>query len=291
MSAPQLLRRRIKSIQNTRQITKAMELVAASKMRRAQTEVLQSRPYSNEGLMLIRKLSNQIDRSTHPLLSHRLINKILLIAVTSNRGLAGAYNTLILREVIRYLEHNQEKKIDLIIIGRKGQDVLVKIVADPSKLSIVATYTNFPTHPTWNDITPIAKTAIDGFCSGQYDAVKIAYTQFHSTVKQEPKIEELLPLPNGINNQQSTINNHVDYQFEPTPDVVFDFILPRTIEVQVYHRILEAIASEHSARMVAMKNASDNALEIIGDLQLTYNSARQTKITEELLEITSTSGV
>lgn len=285
MSSLQLIHRRIKSIRNTRQITKAMELVAASKMRRAQAETLQSRAYSSESLIMIRTLSDKIDQSIHPLLAHRRIDHILLIVVTSDRGLAGAYNSILIRQIVKYLLENSGKKFSLVTIGKKGRDVLARLAGEANGINIVASYTNFPPHPIWSDITPIAKMAIDGFSSSQYDSVQIAYTHFHSTVKQEPKIDQLLPLSNSINNQQPTAKNHFDYQFEPTPDMIFDFILPRTIEVQIYQRVLEAIASEHSARMVAMKNASDNASEIIDDLRLTYNSVRQAKITQDLMEI------
>lgn len=299
MPSPQILRRRIKSIQSTKQITKAMELVAASKMRRAQNQTLQSRPYAADGFTLVKNLSSRIDRSSHPLLSSRQTSNILLIVVTSDRGLAGAYNTLLLREVIKFIQQAKNQIVYIITIGRKALDVLRKI----DGLNIVASYIEFPPHPMIQDVAPITKSAIDGFSETKYDSVRIAYTHFHSTLKQEPRLEELLPLTNrlsdeglaaskdSVSNDQPLVSQMQNYKIEPNPDVVFDFILPRMIETQIYQRILEAIASEQSARMVAMKNASDNAGEIIGDLQLTYNAARQSKITQELLEITSASNM
>lgn len=303
----QHIKQRIKSIRSTSQITKAMELVSAAKMRKAQAQAQASRPYALHGREIIEMLSGRVDRKKHALLANRKVEKIALIVISSDKGLAGSYNTLLTREVAKFIKENQDKKIDIITVGKKGEKALLSLGFKPT-----ASFADIATHPNFSDIIPIGKIAIDGFIDLIYDQVIVAYTHFHSTIKQEAKVAVLLPIngvsPEGKSGSQAPQEgeaalprrgreaiedtsfadgrSNLLYKFEPNQDKVLDFILPRMIETNFYQFLLEAIASEHSARMVAMKNASDNASDIIGDLTLTYNSARQAKITQELLEIT-----
>lgn len=291
----QQIRRRIKSIKSTAQITKAMELVAAVKMRKAQQQALQSRSYSQIGLEIIKLLSDILERKIHPLLAYRKVQTILFIVVTSDRGLAGSYNTLVIREALKFINQNSDKKIDIVTVGKNGERAVSALGKNP-----MAIFNDLPHHPTFSDIAPIAKLGLDDFINKTYDQVTICYTHFVSTIRQEVKVATMLPIAqnaqvavsaSGVIKQAERLsdlsNSAVEYKFEPSQDKILDFILPRMIETNVYQAILEAIASEHSARMVAMKNATDNAKDLVGDLTLTYNSARQAKITQELLEITN----
>lgn len=279
----QHIKQRIKSIKSTSQITKAMELVSAAKMRKAQEQAQRSRPYIQHGREIIELLVGKVDRKKHALLANREVKKIILIVIASDKGLAGSYNTLVTREVAKFLQDNSDKHIDIVAVGKKGEKAALLLGKQPT-----ASFVDLPTHPSFSDITPIGKIAIDGFLNATYDQVVVAYTHFHSTIKQEARVATLLPIANHtqITPESSRISD-LDYKFEPNQDKVLDFIVPRMVETNFYQFLLEAIASEHSARMVAMKNASDNAGELIDDLTLTYNSARQTKITQELLEIVS----
>lgn len=277
MPSLQLYRRRIRSIANTRQITKAMELVAASKMRRAQDQATRSREYASVTDQFIGLLSAVTKPSDHPLLVRKKVEKALMVVITSDRGLAGVYNSQLLRTVLEFEAANQQFTLAYLTIGKRGQNFLSR-----TGKTIVATFTKFPDHPTTLDTRDIAKIATDGFLRNEYDAIHIAYTNFVSMVKQTAEVAQLLPIV-----LPSAPPPASEYTFEPVKDEILEFILPRALETILYQRILESIASEHSSRMIAMKNASDNAKELIDDLTLTYNSARQAKITQELSEITS----
>lgn len=285
MPNTQGLRRRIKSISNTRQITKAMEMVAASKMRRAQEATLKTRAYAHQALALLTNLSGRVNKELHPLLDERDVKSILAIIVTSDKGLCGGYNGQVLRTAGQFLRENEGKNIDIITIGKRGQNFLKRF-----PVNIVATFNDFPTYPTSLDANPIAKLAIEGFMKGQYDQVVLVFTEFVSTLRQVPTAKPILPLSlikiselleETIEEQSYTY----EYVYEPGTEKVLEYILPRLTEAQVFHTILESIASEHSARMMAMRSATDNASELIDDLTLTYNSMRQASITQELAEV------
>lgn len=282
MASLQLYRRRIKSINSTRQITKAMELVAASKLRRAQDQTLRLREYASITSEFVKLLSSVVDPKSHPLLTKPKVApglaKKLIIVITSDRGLAGAYNSQMLRKVVE-LESEKHGAIEYVTIGKKGQDFLTRI-GKP----IVATFTKFAPHPSIQDIAPIVKLASNGFLNKEYKSIHIAYTEFVSTIKQIPQVVQLLPLQStSLPVYQQT--RVPEYQFEPSRDDVLEFVLPRALEMVIYRAILESIAAEHSSRMIAMKSASDNAKELVDDLTLSYNSVRQAKITQELAEI------
>lgn len=287
MSNTQLLRRRIKSISNTRQITKAMELVAASKMRKAQNQVLLSRPYAHVIDHVLQTLGSGIDRKHHPLLrntSPQNKKKVAFVLIAPDKGLAGSLVTNIMRETLQFINNNNENELNVITVERKARDFILKTGA-----SIIADFASLQSPPTLRDTNPIARLIIDGFTKGSFDEVYIAYTRFINTVSQKPIINKILPIDNTKQNQQDIPSQEesVDFKFEPSSGEILESLLPRYIEIGIYQAAAEASASEHSARMVAMKNASDNAKDIIYDLQLTYNTTRQGAITQELAEVTA----
>ncbi|MDP3997390.1 MAG: ATP synthase F1 subunit gamma [Candidatus Andersenbacteria bacterium] len=287
MAKTQTIRRRIRSVKNINQITKAMEMVAASKLRRAQENALRSRMYSSsarEALAYLRLLSKSRD---HELFSHRPVTNRLFVVFTSDRGLAGAYNSNILKKLTETLQRYQNNGgVKLIVIGNKGAQFTGRL---RTTANIVGTYTNWPAEPSTADLQPIVRTAIKLYRQKSVDSVNIIYTDFVSTIKQEVVIREILPInPAAIlPNIKTSGATQPDTLFEPSPAAVLNFIVPRFIETQIYQANLEAIASEQAMRMMSMKNASDNAHDIIDDLTLTFNGARQAAITQELAEISA----
>lgn len=281
------LKRKIRSIGNTRQITKAMQMVAASKMRRAQEAVLGTRAYSQAGYEVMRRLRDYAAKEqhlTHPLLQARPINHSALVVITSDRGLAGAYNSNVMRKALEFLG-SSSALVDVVTIGRKGQEAFARLGIQP-----VASFTDFPTRPGSNDIVSIAKLTVDGFLEHRYDQVNVVYTKFYSTLRQQPTRQQILPIESASEDESEPGRSSTFYQFEPEPTVVLGYVVPRLVEMQLLQTLLESIASEHSARMLAMRNATDNASELIEDLQLTYNSVRQANITRELSEIIAGAG-
>lgn len=273
------IKTRIRSIKNTSQITRAMEMVAATKMRRAQNAVLASRPYSERLRNVIGALSKLSEGAElDPLLTWREPNRILYLVLTSDRGLAGALNSNVLGFLARQmLERNRPARV--ITVGRKGRDFAVR-----RRLDLLAEFSNISDRPSYLDVLPIARVATGAYRRGEVDEVRLVFQQFVSTLVQKPTERVLLPVQEL---DESAAAEYVDFIFEPSPAAVLAALLPRYVEVQVYQAILEAQASEQSARMVAMRNATQNAKELIGELTLTYNKARQESITKELLEIAS----
>ncbi|MBT3690038.1 ATP synthase F1 subunit gamma [bacterium] len=285
------IQRRIKSIGNTKKVTKAMEMVAASKMRKAIANVLATRSYSNLAWDLVKTLASRTDSKYHPLLEKRAkVKKIGLVLITSNRGLCSGFNAAIINRSIKYITKNEDAEVELIVLGDKGKDFMSKkghkIVAEFEKLDITTNIT---------EITPLAKLLVDDFIEAKYDKVVLAYTDFISTLVQKPRVLELLPI-NSDNvdkdlgqvtgeSEKDLEHKEFEYLFEPSPDEVLSELLPRLIEMQIYQAILESDASEHSARMVAMRGASDAASDMIDDLTLIFNKARQSSITSELADI------
>lgn len=286
MSNTQQLRRRIKSISNTRQITKAMELVAASKMRKAQNQVLASRPYSNVIEYVLHAVGSGVERTKHPLLRSSQsgpTQKIAFILIAPDKGLAGSLVSNIMRETLQFINQNNANELHVITIERKARDFILK-----TGKTIVADFASLQSPPTLRDTNPIARLVIDGFTQNTFDQVYIAYTHFINTVSQKPVIKKILPIENSQpEHDESAQSGTREFNFEPSSDDILESLLPRYIEVEIYQAVAEAAASEHSARMVAMKNASDNAKDIIYDLQLTYNTTRQGAITQELAEVTA----
>jgi F-type H+-transporting ATPase subunit gamma len=273
------IQRRIKSVRNISQVTRAMEMVAASKMRRAQNATLASRAYAEKSWEVLRYVAAQPGRSKvlHPLLEQReQINNILLILITSDRGLCGAFNVNILRAAFDFIKQ-ADKPVKLVTIGRRGRDIAMRAGKD-----VIAEFTGLSEKPSMLDIGPIAKIAIQEFLAGRVDQVEIAYTDFVNVIVQKPQVKQLLPIetPKERNEGGGAV-----YLYEPSPEVILDSILPRFTELQIYQALLESVASEHSARMVAMRNATENAHELIDSLTLVMNKARQWNITREMLDI------
>lgn len=274
-----LIKRRIRSIRNTAKITKAMQLVAASKMRRAQERALQGRPYDQKLRQVIANLmaAHCRDRGEdlHPLLSRRKVNRIGIIHITADRGLCGGLNSNVNRRSAS-LVLERGVSVEFVAVGRKGRDFLLR-----TGQKMVAEFTRLGDKPKVTDIQPIARIAVDDYLKGQVDEVNIVYPQFVTTTTQRPVVQRLLPVEPAI----FPAKQNVDYIFEPEPGFVLDHLLPRFAEMEIYHAILETIASEQSARMVAMKSATDNAGEIVEELTLEHNKARQEMITKELLDL------
>lgn len=295
------IRRKIKSIKNTRQITKAMELVAASKMRRAVANTLALRPYARLAQALLQNLSDKTSENLHPLLAKREVKKVLVIVVATDRGLCGGLNTQLFRKFSEYLKSEQSKsnppEISFIAIGKKAQDFLRR-----TGQKVIAAYGAMSNHPTLRDSYAVSRMVLQDYTNSVYDKIMLIYTDYISVVNQKPSVRRLLPLSRYalgemISEIETKIHNApgtqmeaaavTEYKFEPSPDRVLEMLLPRLTEMQVYQAILEASASEHSARMFAMRNASDNASEFIDDLTLAYNQIRQASITAELAEISA----
>jgi len=277
------LKRRIGSVKNTRQITKAMELVAASKMRRATESAHRGRAYREAAHSLLSRLTTISDINEHPLFRKRPIKHRLYVVITSDRGLAGAYNANIIKMLTRALRQDRTDnvKTSVIVVGKRGAQFIRRI----ENLDLIAAYSDFGDHPDANDIRPILNTIIELYTDEKVDDVQLLYTIHRSNILQEAQSLALLParLDESIKVTGEGLSNTT---FEPSVEVVLDNATERLLEVQIWQAMLESIASEHSMRMLAMKNATDNAGEIIDDLTLEYNTARQAKITQELAEIT-----
>ena len=271
------LRRRAKSIKNIEQLTRAMQLVAASKMRRAQEAVLASRPFEEKLRSVLNELAPYADPEISPLLRAREVKRVGIVLITSERGLVGPMNTILLRQVLRFSA--QQPAASYIGVGRKGINSLRRLRAP-----IVAEFT-VPDRPSSDDTNAIARAAVEEFTSGDVDEVHLAFTKFVNTIRQEPTIRRLLPVIPEDEDRDDTAP--IQYLFEPDPATVLGAILPRLIEVAVYQAVLESKASQFSAQMVAMRNATEAAGDLIGELTLAANKARQTRITKEMLEIAS----
>ena len=278
MANIRLIRRRTRGVQGIVKITRAMEMIATSKMRRAQQRGLAGRPYSEKISQVLADLAAlpQAGDSLHPLLQRRPITKVAIVHITPDRGLCGGLNANVNRRTASFILE-QSIPVTLIAVGRKGLDFMRRYGRD-----IRAEFTRLGDRPSLLDTLPISRIIIDDYTNGIIDMVYIVYAQFISTMVQRPILQQILPIePAAIPKVQN-----VDYIYEPSPDEVLGELLPRFVEMQVYHAILESIASEQSARMVAMRNATENANELIQDLTLMYNKARQESITNELLDIT-----
>jgi len=279
------IRRRIRSVKNTKQITKAMELVSASKMRRAQEAALASREYAKLANQILTRLRELTDVSGHPLFKQRQITSRLYVVVTSDRGLAGAYNSNVLRAFAAELKADAEAKVasSAILIGKQAARFAGRI----DQLNIIGAYDHISENPTADDVAPIITTILNLFRRSnskiQVDAVDLIYTNYVSSLTQAVTHHRLLPAAFTVTPMSVGLESAI---FEPSPEIVLEQVTERLIEVQLLQGLYESQASEQSARMMAMKTASDNATELIDDLTLAANTARQAAITQELAEIT-----
>ncbi|MFA5791623.1 MAG: ATP synthase F1 subunit gamma [Candidatus Paceibacterota bacterium] len=298
MAGTKEIKRRIKSVKNTKKITKAMELVAASKMKRAVSSTLASRLYAEYSWEILTSIVKNLEENTHPLFLEREIKNnqqnILIVLITSNRGLCGAYNAQIIKKTISLLKLNQNNsvknnKIDFITVGKKG-DVSMRRIGS----NVIASFFDLPDNISLSDILPISKLVIDEYNASHYNKVLIIYTDFISALNQKPNIKQILPISktdlkeliNSLEKEKST-EKKTDYLFEGDFDALIVSLAEKITRMQIYQMLLESNASEQSSRMVAMKNASEASDEMISDLTLAFNKARQANITREISEISA----
>ncbi|HEU4830984.1 MAG TPA: ATP synthase F1 subunit gamma [Candidatus Saccharimonadales bacterium] len=280
MASTQIIKSRIRSVKSTKQITKAMQLVAASKMRRAQEATSASSPYTQAARALLTALSGHTSVRTHPLFVHRPVKSRLLIVIASDKGLAGAYNSNIAKVYTHELRNDRTAKIasKTITIGRKAAQFVARI----KNVDVLGFYEDLPDRPDGRELRAILDTARDMFVSGDVDAVDIIFTEYINSLHQEARVTRLLPA--GF----EPMDDHhaaTDALYEPSTEEVLDSVVYRLVGAQIFQALLEARASEYSMRMLAMKNATDNASDLIDDLTLAMNKARQGAITQELAEI------
>ena len=280
MPSVRQIKRRIRSVQNTSKISKAKSMIAASKMRRTQEAALEGRPYSENMIALMSDIISQMgdDDYSHPLLEVREEKVANLIILSPDRGLTGGLNSNINRAVAEFvsLKKKNNIQVDTMAIGKKGRDFVSNL-----NFNLKAEIIGISDKPSLLDITPPVSIAIDSFQNKKIDSIYIAYAKFINTTNQKPVVEPILPIDSSVLNN----NEALGYIFEPSPAEIFSKLLPRFVEMQVFHALLESIASEQSARMVAMRNATDNANEMVEDLTLVMNKVRQESITGELLDI------
>jgi len=282
MAAGKEIRTKIKSVENTRKITKAMEMVAASKMRKAQDRMKAARPYAEKIARVAAHLAYAHTEYKHPFVIARDVKRVGLIVVTSDKGLCGGLNTNALRVVVGQMKQWEAAGvgIDVTAIGNKGLGFMQRLGA-----SVVSQLTNIGDTPRLDTLIGPVKVMLDAYMDGRIDALHLVYNRFINTMKQEPTLIQLLPLKQVEDAEEASLKTHWDYIYEPDAKPVVDGMLMRYIESLVYHGVAENIACEQSARMVAMKAASDNAKDVIGELKLVYNKTRQAAITKELSEI------
>jgi F-type H+-transporting ATPase subunit gamma len=280
MASLKSIRKRINSVRNTRQITKAMKMVAAAKLRRAQENVLAARPYAEKLAEVLQRLAGSGGHSGHPLLGKEKTEKVLLIVVSSDRGLCGGFNANICKAAESFVRENGSRypEISLMTIGRKGYDYLRR------RATIRKNYPNILSSLNYQTAALIARELIDGYITDEYDAVYLLYNAFRSVLSQTITITQLLPVqPPEVPEEEFS----PEAIYEPSKEELFTGLFPKNVEVQLFHAMLESVASEHGARMTAMDSATKNATEMIDKLTLQYNRARQAAITTELVEIIS----
>ena len=278
---------RIRSVKNIAQVTRALQAVSASKVQKAMQAMYRTRPYATKAWQVLTHIAKQPGRaSLHPLLVERdQVSKTLVVLITGDRGLAGAYNANIVRFTLKQFSE-YAYPVEYITIGRKGRDMMIR-----RSQEILAEYSDLPAAPEFADVSAIGRQAVDEFLSGKVDEVYLIYTDFVNMVKQIPTIKKLLPLQVETGEGRvEAFGQHKEgpeatYTYEPDQEKILDNIVPRFTALQVYQAVMESLASEHAARMVAMKNATENATELSESLQLEYNKARQQTITSEMLDI------
>jgi len=286
MASAREMRLRIKSVKNISQVTRALETVSASKVRKAVNAVTATRAYATKAWQVLKHIAEQPGRdSLHPLLAKRTsVNSTLVVVVTGDRGLAGAYNSNVIRFVSQRFDANPVP-VNYIAVGRKGRDLMLR-----RGKKVIADFSNLPAAPTFMDVSAIGHLAVDEYVTGKVDEVFLVYTDFVNMGRQTATVKKLLPLElegEGLVHDfaSKSAGPVASYEYEPDERVILDEIIPRFTALQVYQAVLESQASEHAARMIAMRNATDNAKELVGALQLAYNKVRQQGITNDILDI------
>ena len=273
------LRRRIRSVKNTSQITKAMKMVSAAKLRRAQDRMMASRPYTAKMMEVLASLATRANPENHPLLKVKGDQNVELMVVTADRGLCGSFNANLIKAALHFLDERRNYNLSLHLVGRKGVDYFKK-----RKYIVTHQYTNIFRQVQFQDAKDIADTTIRAYTEGDLDAIYIVYNEFKSMLSQRIVLKRLLPLERL---PEPTSQQTLDYIYEPDPAAIFDRLLPHYLVVQIYQALLESSAAEHAARMTAMDSATNNAKEMIESLTLTMNKIRQAAITREIIEVVS----
>ena len=273
------IKRRIRSVKNTQQITKAMKLVSASKLRKAQEAILKARPYALKTRRVLSSLAGRCDAGQHPFLNVREERKVLLFLITSDKGLCGGFNSSLIKQTMETIREKEGRQVELIIAGKKGSDIFQ---SRPYK--VLQKYIGWTRSFSYNQANQIADKLGALFIEGAVDKIYIIYNEFKSVLQQKVVAEQLLPIVPEEAPERELL---VDYIYEPDSDTILETLLKMYLEVEIYRAFLESSASEHGARMTAMDNATRNAKEMIGQLTLFYNKARQAYITKELIEIVS----
>ena len=277
MSGLKEIRNRISSVSSTMQITNAMKMVSAAKLKKAQDSISATLPYSNKLSELIKNISSSTDSDdTNPLFEKRESKNLLIIAITSNKGLCGGFNSNIIKEVNNIKTNSASKKVDLLTIGKKGDDILSK------KFEVISSHNDVYDNFNYNNIKKIAETVMQKFSDKEYDEITLVYNHFKNAATQIVTKEQYLPIEESADENNSVSG---DYIFEPNRPKILNELIPKSLSIQLFKAISDSIAGEHGARMTAMHKATDNASELRDQLKLTYNKARQTAITNEILEI------
>lgn len=281
MAGAKEIRSKIASTKNTQKITRAMEMVAASKMRKTQERMRASKPYATKIYDVVKHIARANSEYRHPFMIARDIKRVGIIVVTSDRGLCGGLNANLLRETMRSMRQWQQegKEVDVCVIGRKGLAFFKRVGG-----RVIASVDHLGDKPGVSDLIGVVKVMLDAFNTGEIDALHIIYNEFVNTMTQKPLLKQLLPLPVAEEDNKK-LGHHWDYIYEPDAKDLLDALLERYIELQTYQAVVENIACEQAAKMIAMKSATDNAGELIKEFQLAYNKARQAAITQELAEI------
>ncbi len=280
------VRLRIASVQSTQQITKAMKMVSAAKLKRATNAIVQMRPYANKLKDILENLSASLEGSSSPFIQDREPNKVLLVVVSSNRGLAGAFNMNVIKATnqliaTKYAEQYQNGNVSIIAIGKKAQDFYEK-----RKYQVIGNNNEIYADLSFENVTKITDAIMDGFVKGEFDRVEVIYNRFKNAAVQIITNEQILPLAKTEVNESASAS-HVDYILEPSQEEIVSELIPKSIKIQLYKAVLDSHASEHGARMTSMDKATENAGELLKSLKLAYNQARQAAITTELTEIVS----
>ncbi len=289
MASGKDIRRRIKGVKSTGKITRAMEMISAVKMRRAVERAIAMRPYAIATLSVLHRVTEAVRFEEHPLLTDRPIKKELYIVITSNRGLCGSFNTQVLKKLREVRAEDKTREAVFITLGKKGEQAVRRMQGD-----IIASFTDVFDYPRVTDMRPVTKVILDEFLSGRVDRVVMVYTDYVSALVQRVKVRALLPVTEKDAKKMldeigldTTTPAKGDFLIEPLPELVLETIVPRLIEAELYHAVLESNASQEAARMVAMRSATDAAKEMTADLTLAYNQLRQQKITQEIAELSA----
>ena len=283
------IRRRVRAVKSTQQITKAMKMVAASRLRRAQERITSARPFAVEARRVISSLATRVDTSAHPLLDERKTpragGKALLIVVSADRGLCGSFNTNVIKAASTFIVEKRNRQVALGLVGRRGRDYFVR-----RGFEITFELVNLFAALKFDDAKVIADTAIEAFTSGAVDSVHIVYNEFKSVIQQRVVVEQLLPIPRLEIEPAEKATATIDYVYEPSPQELFNQILPRHVEIQAFRALLESNAAFYAAQMTAMDAATRNSSDMIEQLTLYMNKVRQAAITREIIEVVSGAG-